>query len=93
MNNKVPKYKSWVRLVAISAFCSLPPFSFFMGLLALFGFNTVAFNGEYLLGFAGLIVGTLGGLFMAGMMTVFAATFGFTGLLVYSKYRPISLEF
>jgi hypothetical protein len=93
MDNKIPKYKSWVNLVAISAFCSPPPFGFLMGIFALFGFNTVHYIGEPVVGIQGLITGIVGGIFLAGLITGFAATFGFFGLIIYSKFRPITLDY
>ena len=93
MSNKIPKYKSWVSVVAISAFCSIPPFSTLMGLLALLGFNTVRFYGEPVIGIQGLLVGIFGGLFIAGVITAFAASFGYLGLKVYARFRPVNLEY
>ena len=64
-----------------------------MGLLALFGFNTVRYAGESVNGIQGLLVGIMGGLFIADSITAFAATFGYLGLRVYSRFRPVIFEY
>ncbi|WP_157662702.1 hypothetical protein [Sulfuriferula sp. AH1] len=90
---KRPTHRSWVKLVAVSSFSSLLPFGLFMGVFALFGFNTVQFNGEPLFGWIGLLGGFFGSIFLAGFITIFAASFGYLGIWLFSHFRNMELEY
>ncbi len=63
------------------------------GIAAIFGAETVNWNGEQVTGFSALIYGPL----IGAMFTIFASLFCWVlslfGLWVYSFFRPLSLEF
>ncbi len=59
------------KLIAIGLGCSLIPLSFFFGLLAAFGAQTVTWNGQQMTGIAGLAASPVIGLMVAGIGTVF----------------------
>jgi hypothetical protein len=67
------------------------PLGVLFGVLALFGFNTVSWNGQPLHGFGGLIGGPLMGAFMALSFTAILGSAAALGLWLYSRFRPISL--
>jgi hypothetical protein len=90
---RLPTHHSWVKLSAVSAFTSLLPFGFLVGISALFGVNSVMFEGQSLVGWIGLFVGVAMAVFVAGLVTFFAASFGYFGLWLYSRFRPITLEY
>jgi hypothetical protein len=90
---KLPTHHSWIKLTAVSAFASLLPFGLLMGVFALFGANTVWFEGQVIVGWVGLLAGVAIAAFIAGMVTFFAATFGYIGLWLFSRFRPIQLEY
>jgi len=63
-----------------------------MGVFALFGFETVHYLGEPLVGFTGLLSGIGFSVFFATLFTGFAATFGYAGLVLFFKYRKLEFE-
>lgn len=80
-------YKLW--LVGLGS--SMIPLGILYGIFALFGFNTIRWNGHVLHGFAGLAVGPLLGLLLTVLFTVILGSAAALGLWLYSKFRPISL--
>jgi hypothetical protein len=80
-------YKLW--LIGLSS--SMIPLGVLFGLLALFGFDTVKWNGQPLHGFAGLIGGPLLCAFLALLFTAVLGSVAAAGLWLYSRFRPISL--
>ena len=80
-------YKLW--LIGLSV--CMVPFGVVCGVLALFGFNTVTWNGQALHGVAGLLGGPLLGVFVALVFTGFLGSAAALGLWLYSKFRPIKL--
>ena len=80
-------YKLW--LIGLAA--SMIPLGALFGALALFGFNTVRWNGLPLHGFAGLAAGPMIGVFAALLLTAFLGSAAVLGLWLYSKFRPITL--
>ena len=79
------------RIVAAGAFLSVIPFACFMGVFALFGFHTVTWNNESIVGFRGLLASPLIGLFLAALFAGFFGVFLAFGLWLYSKIRPLTL--
>ncbi len=80
------------KLCLIGLGASMIPLGFFFGVLALFGFNTVIWNGQHLHGAAGLAGGPLVGAFVALMLTAVMGSLAAIGLWLYSKFRPITLS-
>ncbi len=64
-----------------------------MGFLALVGVDAVRFEGQVLLGWQGFVASIVGSAFIAGLVTFFAASFGYVGLWLYSRFRSIELEY
>lgn len=79
-----------ILLVGLAA--SLVPLGVLFGLLALFGFDTVTWNGQPLHGWRGLLVGPLIGGLMAIMFTAIFGSAAVVGLWLYSKFRPMTLR-
>lgn len=92
LQHKLPTHRSWVRLTAISAYCSLIPFGLLMGVLAMFGASTVHFEGEPIIGIAGLLAGVGISMIFATAITVFSASFGYAGLWLFSRFSPLEFE-
>jgi len=80
------------KLVAIGATFSLVPFSVLMGVLSLFGAQTITWDGKHLIGHDGLIASPFIGLFLSGFITLFFGTLCAIGLWLYSLWRPLSLR-
>jgi hypothetical protein len=80
-------YKLW--FIGLSA--SLLPFGMISGVLAMFGYNTVKWNGQPVYGLTGLIGGPLIGVLVAVFFTVFLGSAAALGLWLFSKYKPISI--
>ena len=80
------------RIVAPGAFFSLVPFAVLMGVFALFGFKTVSWNQQPVLGVSGLLVSPLIGAFIAAVFTAFAGVALSFGLWLYSKWQPLRLQ-
>ncbi len=64
-----------------------------MGVLALFGMNTVTWNESQLYGFWGLVAGVLIGVVMSFFMTAFLGTASVVGCWIYSKFDPIRISY
>lgn len=80
-------YKLW--FIGLSA--SLLPFGILLGVLALFGFNTVTWNGQPVHGLSGLVSGPLIGGLVAVLFTAFLGSAAALGLWLFSKFKPISI--
>lgn len=80
-------YKLWF----IGLGTSMLPLGVVLGVFAMFGFNTVAWNQQPLHGIAGLIGGPLVGIFVALLFTAILGSASAFGLWLYSKFRPITL--
>lgn len=80
------------RIVAAGMFCFLIPFSLLMGVFALFGFNTVTWNREAIVGVKGLLFSPVIGAFIAAIFTAFVGVALAAGLWLYSKFRPLVLS-
>jgi hypothetical protein len=80
-------YKLWF----IGMAASLTPLGMVFGVMALFGFDTVAWRGSPVHGIGGLLGGAFVGVFIALPLTAFFGTASVVGLWLYSKFRPLSL--
>ncbi len=80
-------YKLW--FIGLST--SLLPLGIFFGVLSLFGFNTVTWNGQPLHGIQGLICGPLISAFVAVLFTALLGSAAAFGLWLFSKFKPISI--
>ncbi|MFL9922982.1 hypothetical protein PQR62_01805 [Herbaspirillum lusitanum] len=80
------------KLLAIGTCFSLVPFSTLMGLLSLFGAQTITWDGKHLIGYQGLMAAPFIGLFLSGFITLFLGTLCTIGLWLYSLWRPLALK-
>ena len=80
------------KLFFIGLVISLGIIGLVSGILALFGFDTVNWNGEPVHGVAGIIVGPLVGLFLALLFGTLLGSACVCGLWLYSKFRPLTLS-
>ncbi|KAF1045220.1 MAG: hypothetical protein GAK35_01439 [Herbaspirillum frisingense] len=80
------------KLLAIGTTFSLVPFSVLMGVLSLFGAQTITWDGKHLIGYDGLIASPFIGLFLSAFITLFLGTLCTIGLWLYSLWRPLSLR-
>ena len=79
------------KLVFIGLTFSMLPLSIVFGVLALFGGNTVQWNGQAVQGVAGLLLSPVIGVMVVGIFTAFLGTACVVGLWLFSKMRPLSL--
>ncbi|WP_180937482.1 hypothetical protein [Herbaspirillum seropedicae] len=80
------------KLLAVGTTFSLVPFSTLMGVLSLFGAQTITWDGKHLIGYDGLIASPFIGLFLSAFITLFMGTMCCIGLWLYSLWRPLSLK-
>jgi hypothetical protein len=69
------------------------PFSVLMGILSFFGAATIRWNEQPLTGFAGFVASPYIGVFITLLFSAFLWVSTFIGLWLYSKFRPIELEY
>jgi hypothetical protein len=79
------------KLIFIGLVFSLLPLCLVFGVLAVFGFNTVNWNGQQMHGLMGLFLGPVMGMMFAGVATLIVGTACVFGLWIFSKFRPLSL--
>lgn len=79
------------KLAALGIACSVLPLCIFFGVLAAFGAQTIAWNGQHLTGFWGLAMSPVVGLMITGMGTLFVGSACAIGLWLYSFIRPMSI--
>lgn len=79
------------KLIFIGLLCSMVPLSVLGGVLAIFGADTITWNGQTIYGFAALLVSPLVGIVSAGIFTLFLGTSCMAGLWLFSKFKPLSL--
>jgi hypothetical protein len=84
---------SLYKLFAIGLGCGMLPLGLLLGVLAFFGANTVAWNGQQLRGAAGLVGGPLIGLFLTVLFTVLIGSICALGLWLFSLVRPLQITF
>lgn len=88
---RVP-FTSAFKLAAIGFCFSLIPFATLMGCFALFGFHTVKWNGEPVVGLHGLLASPFIGLFLALFFSAFLGTMMAVGLWIYSFFEPLRIR-
>jgi len=81
------------KILAIASGFSMVPLSILMGLCAFFGAETIVWNGQHLTGMRGLVVSPLVGVVLSLIFTGFLGTLFACGLWLYSKFRPLEIEF
>lgn len=81
------------KLVATGAICGFVPLFLLLGLLGSMGLSTVAWNGEPVTGVRAIIVGPLMGVMFALISTAGVGSVLALGLWLYSRFRPLHLEF
>ena len=81
-----------LKLTGVGLVFTFVPFTILMGCFALFGYETVTWNEQALVGVSGLLASPFIGLFIAGVFTVIIGPCIAIGLWVYSKYRPITIR-
>jgi hypothetical protein len=82
-------YKLW--LIGLTA--TLIPLGMISGILGLFDFDTVKWNGQQIHGITALFVGPLAGAFVSLLFTAILGSISALGLWLYSKFRRLTLEF
>ena len=80
------------KLTGIGTSVTFVPFSILMGGLALFGANTIKWNDEYVHGITALLSSPFIGLMISLFLTLILGSVMAFGLLVFSKFRPITLQ-
>ncbi|HWU35878.1 MAG TPA: hypothetical protein VN023_11640 [Methylovorus sp.] len=83
---------STFKIIAIGTLCSMIPISIFMGVFALFGANTVSWNGKPITGLTGLAASPFIGLFISLVFTGILGTLVAFGLWIFSKFSTIEIE-
>ncbi len=68
-------------------------FSLLMGILSIFGFETVTWNEEHITGIMGLVTSIFIGLFLSVFFTAFMWLLGVLGLWVNSKFSSVTIVF
>jgi hypothetical protein len=77
----------------IGTIFSFLPLTTILGILALFGLNTVTWNGAQVHGFGGLITGVLLGAFFCFFFTAVVGTACAFGLWLYSKFERVHISY
>ena len=88
---RVP-FTSAFKLAAIGFCFSLIPFATLMGCFALFGFHTVTWNSEPVVGLKGLLASPFIGLFVALFFSLIVGTMLAVGLWIYSFFEPLRIR-
>ena len=68
-------------------------FTTFLGIFALMGFEILKWNDEYITGIKGLIASPFLGAFLGVIFGLFNSIIIYIGLLVYSRFKDISIEY
>ena len=86
---------SLFKLISIGNIIFFIPFSIVTGIFNYFGIGkaTITWKGQPLTGIAGLVASPFLGLFLAVIISAFLWVAIFVGLLIYTKFRPLELEF
>lgn len=79
------------KLVAIGLACSLLPVCLLLGVLSVFGAQTITWNREHLTGLRGLAMSPVVALMLAGFGTLFLGSACALGLWLFSFIRPIRI--
>lgn len=62
------------------------------GVFALFGFDTVTFDGKHVYGIVGLLVALVIGIVLPSIMSAVLWLLILLGVWVYTRFRPITLK-
>ena len=81
------------RLVGVGLVCSMVPFSLLMGVFALFGAETVEWDGKPITGINGLLLSPAIGLFISAIFTLIMGTAIAIGLWIYSFFSPLEISY
>lgn len=82
------------KLIFIGNAAFLVPFTMLMGVLAFFDAGTtISWNEQTLTGLPALVAAPFMGVFMALMFSAFAWVSLYCGLWLYSRFRPLELEY
>lgn len=80
------------RLLLIGLGIPMMLFSFICGVLSLFGFNMVKWNGQPVQGLLAIPTALFSGLFITVLFTVFVGSIACLGLWIYSRFRPLQVK-
>ena len=81
------------KLVGLGLVCSMVPFAFLMGLLAMFGADTLTWNDQPKTGISALLISPFIGVFVAAIFSAIGGCAMSFGLWAYSMFRPVSLSY
>jgi hypothetical protein len=79
------------KTVAIGTFSCIVPFCTLMGLFALFGAKTLAWNNHPVTGISGLFAGPFIGVFIGGCVVALWGSACAIGLWIYSKFFSFTI--
>jgi len=82
---------SLFKLIGLGLTCTFVPLTTIMGMLSLFGAQTIQWHGQALTGISGLLSSPLTGLLLAGIFTLLIGGCTALGLWLYSLFRPITV--
>ena len=80
------------KIAFVGLLCSFMPLCLFFGVLAMFGFNTITWNGQAIHGLNGFLLSPVIALIGIVLMGAFLGTACAVGLWVFSKFRPLLLS-
>ncbi|MBP6346321.1 hypothetical protein AB8Q18_01455 [Neisseriaceae bacterium CLB008] len=81
------------KLLLIGLLSALLPISLIIAGFALFGFQVLSFNGQYITGPIALIAAPLWAVMMTALLTLFMGTLMALGLWLYARFRPLHLHY
>jgi hypothetical protein len=81
------------KITFIGLVCGFVPLFTLMGILGYFGMADLTWNEQPLTGVSALVAGPFLGLFMALVFTMFIGVALGLGLFIYSKFRPLEIEY
>jgi len=79
------------KILLIGLCGGIMPLCVLMGILSLFGANTVEVNGHYLTGLTGFIAAPIIGLFVGVLLSAISWVFSCIGLWIYSLYSSLTI--
>ncbi len=81
------------KLNLIGLVFGLLPLMIFFSILAVFGMDTVSWNGQPVIGIKALVVGPLIGVFIALIFTLLLSPLIWLGQLIFSKIKPCVVKY
>ena len=92
---RVQRLAGWTiyKIIFLGTTFSLGIFCVLMGVLALFGANTVMWNGANVYGFSGLFVSILLAVFFVFAITLVFGTACLFGIWLYSKFETMGISY